>query len=181
MNCRSPYPASSPKSATEIDPRAAQCAIFYSISNCQNGLRGIPFGNYLIKRVVGLLREELPQLAQYATLSPVPGFAAWLKEEQGGSVPPADELQILAARYLTKARNGRGQVRDTVARFHLGNGARLEAIHSDADLSANGRKQSHGVMVNYLYDLADIEANTFALAEMGTVAVSKTVLAMLES
>jgi malonyl-CoA decarboxylase len=159
----------------EIDPRAAQCAIFYSISNCQNGLRGIPFGNYLIKRVVGLLREELPQLAHYATLSPVPGFAAWLKEEQGPDVPPPDELKVLTARYLTTARNVRGQVRDTVARFHLGNGARLEAIHSDADLSANGRKQSHGVMVNYLYDLADIEANTFALAEMGTVAASKTV------
>ncbi len=163
----------------EVDPRAAQCAIFYSISNCQNGLRGIPFGNYLIKRVVTLLREELPQLARYATLSPVPGFAEWINGEHGDAVPPPGELKVNAARYLTTARNKRGQVQDSVARFHLGNGARLEAIHSDADLSPNGRKQSHGVMVNYLYDLADIEANIFALAEMGTVAASKTVTELL--
>lgn len=165
----------------EIDPRAASCAIFYSISNCQNGLRGIPFGNYLIKRVVGLLHEELPQLTNFATLSPVPGFAAWLKAERPGASYLPEALKVQAARYLMTARNDRGHVRDSVARFHLGNGARLEAIHSDADLSANGRKQSHGVMVNYLYDLADIEANTFALAEMGTVAASKAVLALIDT
>ncbi len=170
-----------------IDPHQASHAIFYSISNCQDGLRGIPFGNYLIKRVVGLLKEELPQLKCTATLSPVPGFAKWLAGEIGpvgskgdAKVPPARELRSYAARYLTTARSKRGGPADSVARFHLGNGARLEAIHANADLSANGLRQSHGVMVNYVYDLAEIEANHFALTELGTVAASKAVLALAE-
>ncbi|MEZ5735862.1 MAG: malonyl-CoA decarboxylase [Novosphingobium sp.] len=165
-----------------IDPRKASCAIFYSISNCQNGLRGIPFGNYLIKRVVGLLQEELPQLKTFATLSPVPGFAKWLAKErgEGAKTPPAKQLRQLAACYLTTARSSSGQVLDPVARFHLGNGARLEAVHADADLSANGRRQSHGVMVNYVYNLDEIEANHFALSELGTVAASKAVQTLVE-
>jgi malonyl-CoA decarboxylase len=165
-----------------IDPREASCAIFYSISNCQNGLRGIPFGNYLIKRVVGLLQAELPQLKTFATLSPVPGFAKWLAKEQGeaAKTPPAKQLRQLAACYLTTARSSSGQVLDPVARFHLGNGARLEAVHANADLSANGRRQSHGVMVNYVYNLDEIEANHFALSELGTVAASKAVQTLVE-
>jgi malonyl-CoA decarboxylase len=165
-----------------IDPHQATHAIFYSISNCQDGLRGIPFGNYLIKRVVGLLQEELPQLKCFATLSPVPGFAKWLAGEKGkdAKVPPAKELRRDAARYLTTARSKRGGPADSVARFHLGNGARLEAIHANADLSANGLRQSHGVMVNYVYDLAEIEANHFALMELGTVAASKPVQQLAE-
>lgn len=164
-----------------IAPREATCAIFYSISNCQVGLRGIPFGNYLIKRVVGLLQEELPQLKTFATLSPVPGFAKWLAKEQGegARVPGAKKLRGLAARYLSLIKPT-GQPLDSVARFHLGNGARLEAIHANADLSANGQRQSHGVMVNYVYDLSEIEANHFALTELGTVAMSKTVQALVE-
>ena len=159
-----------------IDPRDAACAIFYSISNCQKGLRGIPFGNFLIKRVVELLRAELPQLSRFATLSPVPGLAKWLAGElDGAEVPAGAPLQQAAARYLLTAKARGGQVADSVARFHLGNGARLEAVHVDADLSANGLRQAHGVMVNYLYDLAEIEANLFALVELGTVAASKTV------
>ena len=166
----------------QVDPRSASCAIFYSISNCQHGLRGIPFGNYLIKRVVGLLQQELPHLKTFATLSPVPGLAKWLSKERGAEagVPEERELKALAARYLIAARLPSGQPLDPVARFHLGNGARLEAIHSNADLSKNGLKQSHGVMVNYVYDLADIEANHFALMELGTVAASKTVTALAE-
>jgi malonyl-CoA decarboxylase len=165
-----------------IDPHQASHAIFYSISNCQDGLRGIPFGNYLIKRVVGLLQRELPQLKCFSTLSPVPGFARWLEGERGNSAktPPARELRREAARYLTTARSPRGGPADSVARFHLGNGARLEAIHANADLSANGLKQSHGVMVNYVYDLAEIEANHFALTELGTVASSKAVQQLAE-
>ncbi len=160
-----------------IDPRQAGSAIFYSISNCQEGLRGIPFGNFLIKQVVGLLHAELPQLRQFATLSPIPGFARWLKAEGWieGAVPQGEGLRALVAQYLVSARSASGQVIDPVARFHLGNGARLEAVHADADPSPNGLKQSHGLMVNYLYDLAEIEANHFALAELGTVAASKTV------
>jgi len=165
-----------------IDPQQAACAIFYSISNCQEGLRGIPFGNYLIKRVVGLLQAELPQLHTFATLSPMPGFARWLSGhlDQGAPVPVNGELQRLAARYLTAGRSPSGQVLDSVARFHLGNGARLEAIHTDGDLSENGLRQSHGVMVNYVYDLAEIEANHFALNELGTVAASRAISELLE-
>ncbi len=166
-----------------IDPREASFAIFYSISNCQNGLKGIPFGNYLIKRVVGLLQDELPQLKTFATLSPVPTFAAWLKKELGetAKVPGEAVLRRKAAHYLVAARSGKGTVADSVARFHLGNGARLEAIHANADLSDNGQKQSHGLMVNYVYDLAEIEANHFALAELGTVAASKAVTALADA
>lgn len=170
------------KERTSIDSRSASCAIFYSISNCQDGLRGIPFGNYLIKRVVGLLEEDLSQLKTFATLSPVPGFSKWLDTElkDPAKVPPARQLRILAARYLTHARSKSGQPRDPVARFHLGNGARLEAIHANADLSENGLRQSHGVMVNYVYDLNELEANHFALTELDTVATSKAVQALAE-
>jgi len=167
----------------EIDPRGARCAIFYSISNCQKGLRGIPFGNYLIKRVVGLLQEELPQLKTFATLSPLPGFAKWLAAEHKtmelGQVG-SNLLRSLAADYLLHAKYKSGLPLDSVARFHLGNGARLEAIHANADLSTNGLRQSHGIMVNYVYDLAEIEANHFALNELGTVATTKAVTALAE-
>ena len=165
-----------------VDPHEAICAIFYSISNCQDGLRGIPFGNFLIKRVVGLLRDELPQLSTFATLSPVPGFARWLAQEKGkdAEVPAEQELRELAARYLVNGRNAKGLVLDSVARFHLGNGARLEAVHANADLSPNGKRQAHGVMVNYVYDLAEIEANHFALAELGTVAASRAVQTLVD-
>ena len=163
-----------------ISPRAASHAIFYSISNCQDGLRGIPFGNFLIKRVVGLLKDELPQLKTFATLSPLPGFAGWLKKDRGDAakLPGAAQLRALAARYLVVERSAKGTVIDPVARFHLGNGARLEAVHAGADASAKGMAQSHGVMVNYVYDLDEIEANHFQLAELGTVPASKAVLSL---
>ncbi|MDE2404243.1 MAG: malonyl-CoA decarboxylase [Sphingomonadales bacterium] len=164
-----------------IEARAATSAIFYSISNCQNGLKGIPFGNFLIKQVVGLLKAELPQLKQFATLSPVPGFAKWLAGERGeAGAPGGDELRRLCARYITTGRDKRGQVLDPVARFHLGNGARLEAVHNRADLSDKGQRQSHGVMVNYLYDLAMIEANHLRLFEGGEVAVSPQIDELLK-
>lgn len=166
-----------------LDPREATTAIFYSISNCQDGLRGIPFGNYLIKRVVGRLQAELPHLKCFATLSPVPGFAKWLAREHGvdAKIPAARQLRELAAYYLTTAKGRGGQPLDPVARFHLGNGARLEAVHANADLSDNGKRQAHGVMVNYVYDLEEIEANHFALNELGTVAASKTVTALADA
>ncbi|MBB4857984.1 malonyl-CoA decarboxylase [Novosphingobium chloroacetimidivorans] len=165
-----------------VDPGEASCAIFYSINNCRTGLKGIPFGNYLIKRVVGLLQQELPQLKTFATLSPVPGFAKWLakQDSNAGKVPGAKELRVLGAKYLVDAKGKGGQPLDPVARFHLGNGARLEAIHANADLSENGQRQAHGIMVNYVYDLADIEANHFALTELGTVVTSKAVQALVE-
>lgn len=164
-----------------IPPQEASCAIFYSISNCQEGLRGIPFGNFLIKQVVGLLKQELPQLHCFATLSPVPGLAKWLAKERGvADAPDADELRRDAARYLVTARSAKGGVADPVARFHLGNGARLEAVHTEGDLSPKGLRQSHGVMVNYLYDLDEIEANLLSLSELDTVATSEGVRELLE-
>jgi malonyl-CoA decarboxylase len=63
------------------DPNAADAAIFYSISNCQKGLVGISFGDFLIKRVVDALAADLPRLKIFSTLSPVPGFRAWLATE----------------------------------------------------------------------------------------------------
>jgi malonyl-CoA decarboxylase len=164
-----------------IPPQEASCAIFYSISNCQEGLRGIPFGNFLIKQVVGLLKKELPQLDCFATLSPVPGFAKWLAKERGDAeAPEGEELRLAAARYLVNARSAKGGPTDPVARFHLGNGARLEAVHPRGDLSAKGLRQSHGVMVNYLYDLDEIEANLLALSELDIVATSEGVRDLLE-
>jgi malonyl-CoA decarboxylase len=165
-----------------IDPRRADCAIFYSISNCQEGLRGIPFGNFLIKQVVGLLQQELPQLRRFATLSPVPGFAKWLsREEIEGAGLDDSQLRREAARYLVHGRSTSGAVLDPVGRFHLGNGARLEAIHTGADMSAKGLRQSHGVMVNYLYDLDEIETNLLALSELDTVATSERVRDLLDA
>jgi len=164
-----------------IGPHQASYAIFYSISNCQEGLRGIPFGNFLIKQVVGLLKQELPQLRCFATLSPVPGFAKWLNREGiDGATLGSSRLRSLAARYLVEGRAPSGAVLDPVGRFHLGNGARLEAIHTGADLSAKGLSQSHGVMVNYLYDLAEIETNLLALSELDSVTTSDRVREMLE-
>jgi malonyl-CoA decarboxylase len=165
---------------TAIGPHEAACAIFYSISNCQQGLRGIPFGNFLIKQVVGVLKEELPQLKRFATLSPVPGLAKWLAA-QGGDTPQGEALRTACARYIVQARDKRGGVADSVARFHLGNGARLEAIHLDADLSKKGLHQSHGVMVNYLYEPAEIEENHVRLFELDTVAASQSVSALLKA
>lgn len=165
-----------------VQPDEASCAIFYSINNCRTGLKGVPFGNYLIKRVVGLLQQELPRLNTFATLSPVPGFAKWLAKEQTAdeSLPDGAGLSTSAAKYLVNAKGKGDQPLDPVARFHLGNGARLEAIHANADLSQNGQRQAHGLMVNYVYDLGEIEANHFALTELGTVVTSKAVNALLE-
>jgi malonyl-CoA decarboxylase len=157
-----------------LAPEAAETAVFYSISNCQEGLRGISFGNFLIKQVVEELRRDFDGLDTFVTLSPVPGLRRWalaareagdLPERlagvtdaaEAGEAPPA--LAELAAHYLTVARSPRGGATDPVARFHLGNGARLERVHVAADSGNRGQAASWGVMVNYLYDLATIERN----------------------
>ncbi|MFA5121149.1 malonyl-CoA decarboxylase [Zavarzinia sp.] len=194
-----------------IDPATATTAVFYSISNCQEGLRGISFGNFLIKQVVEDLHRELPSLTTFVTLSPAPGFARWLDArrteapaEDPETFPTADERAVLqaldradwalngetaeavnrvlargAAHYFLKARSKEGRVVDPVARFHLGNGARLERVNPLGDRSMNGMRQSHGLMVNYLYDLADIEANHEALATRGEVVASDEVRSLL--
>jgi len=153
-----------------LAPEQADTAVFYSISNCQPGLAGISFGNSLIKQVVADLALELPDLRTFVTLSPAPGLAAWMGERQIGADDP-DTLKRFAARYLTEISGNRP--RDPVARFHLGNGAEIHDIHTGADTSATGQAQSHGVMVNYLYDPANIARNLERFADGQVVAARK--------
>ena len=186
-----------------LAPDAVDTAAFYSISNCQRGLAGVSFGNFLIKQVVEEVSRDNPKLKTFVTLSPVPGFASWLKRERQAEssraltaddiaaltvldtegwqqvperrAPVEEPLMRAAAWYFMHARNPRGLPADPVARFHLGNGARLERMHFLADGSENGIRQSHGVMVNYLYDLDDIEKNHEAFAESRIVVASNAV------
>jgi malonyl-CoA decarboxylase len=190
-----------------LPAQQAMTAVFYSISNCQEGLRGISFGNFLIKQVAEDLKRELPGLDTFVTLSPVPGFARWLSglaaepgdvhltnEERSELARPAGEtislddatraardklLGQMAAQYLLRARAASGRVIDPVARFHLGNGARLERINVGGNLSARGLRESLGVMVNYRYDLDDIETNHEAFATRDTVVASSSVRKLL--
>ncbi|QEL23096.1 MCD, Malonyl-CoA decarboxylase MCD [Bosea sp. F3-2] len=190
-----------------LPAQEATTAVFYSISNCQEGLRGISFGNFLIKQVAEDLRRELPGLDTFVTLSPVPGFTRWLagvaaepgdvaltNEERSELARPAGEtislddatkarrdklLGQMTAEYLLRARTASGRVIDPVARFHLGNGARLERINVGGNLSARGLRESHGVMVNYRYDLNDIETNHEAFATRNTVVASSSVRKLL--
>ena len=164
--------------------KGAKTAVFYSISNCQPGLRGVSLGNFLIKKVADQLKTELPQLKTFCTLSPIPGFVRWLDKtpaEDGEWTaalqrvaawrqrhptlapenitrmpkPVQQDLLSLSARYLVKQSHE--ALGDPVARFHLDNGARLERINFAADLSKKGMKQSLGLMVNYLYDIGEVE------------------------
>ena len=203
---------------------AADTAIFYSISNCQDGLRGISFGNFLIKQVVEELRTELPQLTRFSTLSPIPGLRAWAEKHLADpeliadcltpedsralqiaapgtpeadaaarlqaalttpkwwETPLADALQApltrLCAHYLTTTRPGKGPL-DPVAKFHLGNGARLERLNWRGNPTPRGLKESYGLMVNYLYDIASIEANHEAFIRDNAIIRSPDIDALL--
>lgn len=143
---------------TAIQAEDADTAVFYSISNCQAGLAGISFGNSLIKQVVSDLTHDLPKLKTFVTLSPIPSLNRWLGEAE---FDPSkfEDSKALAAHYLLEAKRSDGMPYDPVARFHLGNGATVHAVHANADTSANGQKQSNGTMVNYLYDLTHISQN----------------------
>ncbi len=165
-----------PREALEADQ--ADTAIFYSISNCQAGLAGISFGAFLIKQVAADLRAELPNLKTFATLSPMPGFAKWMAQE-GIETDPPEALLPWAAEYLTQAKDAAGRPLDPVAKFHLGNGAELHRINAEADLSEKGLAQSHGVMVNYLYELDRVETRHEAFAASGEVAVARQVRTLL--
>ncbi len=161
-----------------IAPDAADTAVFYSISNCQSGLAGISFGNSLIKQVVADLSQELPNLKTFVTLSPIPGLARWM-DETGTAMPETnDARRQIAAHYLLNAKRDKGGPYDPVARFHLGNGASVHAIHAGADRSPNGQRQSGGVMVNYLYDLRQISQNHERFAASGEIAASPDVTAL---
>ena len=134
-------------------------AVFYSISNCQDGLAGISFGNFLIKKVAHKLKQELDDLSKFVTLSPVPGFVKWLEKKSLQDNLDDDNLMTQAILYLTESEREDNSPNDPVAKFHLGNGAILEKINLNADLSAKGMSQSKGVMVNYLYNLELLERN----------------------
>jgi malonyl-CoA decarboxylase len=198
------------KRTPALGPEHFKVALFYSISNCQPGLRGVSLGNFLIKRVAEQLKRELPQLKTFCTLSPIPGLMAWLT--RAGSEPlPAPVLQAheslreacggdlastlghagrlaalprsahhalwrLAAFYLVSV-SPRPQG-DPVARFHLDNGARLERLNAQANLSPKGLKQSAGLMVNYLYDLARVERHHDRFVH-GEVVTSRAISALL--
>lgn len=215
--------------------RPPTTAVFYSISNCQDGLRGISFGNFLLKQVVEDLAKDVPSLKTFVTLSPVPHFARWLDRalaegvsaeasaglgtgassdggvvtaSSGGSLSDADRLVLkslrdprwveagqaepeafdqlrdtvlaLAATYFLQAKSSDQRPVDPVARFHLGNGARLERINWLGDVSEKGLREAHGLMVNYRYELADIERNHEAYAQDGVVAASRAVRSLLK-
>jgi malonyl-CoA decarboxylase len=200
-----------------LEPKRADSAIFYSITSTLDGLRGISFGNFLIKQVVDDLARDLPNLKQFATLSPMPGFLAWLETEPAAAwvsraqrqrlmaaLPSADgslagmlgapewigdselgdmlqePLIRAAARYLVE-RNGAGLPIDPVARFHLGNGARIERLNWLADPSARRLRQSAGIMVNYLYHPAEIEDNHEAYASRRLITVAPEIHDLLRS
>jgi malonyl-CoA decarboxylase len=156
------------------DPGKADCAMFYSITNCQEALRGISFGNMLIKQVAEELKREFPHLKRFATLSPIPGFGRWLEDNADADTLAAiadpawhlgevtDELKSrlmsLCSYYLLHAKQG-DEPLDPVARFHLANGASLERLNWMGDTSETGLARSAGMMVNYVYWLPGVERN----------------------
>ena len=197
------------------DPAQADTAVFYSISNTQKGLRGISFGNLLLKRVIEDLRHDLPKLKVFATLSPIPGFRRWLEKALAdGTVllQPADAsklaaaighpnpataladvlnrpdwqkdaritdalrgvLEKLCARYLLREKS-EGQPLDSVAQFHLTNGARVNRIFWQADTSARGERQSYGMMVSYRYDLNEVDKNHERFLDGGHIAAASRI------
>lgn len=210
------------KRSEAMPPNSFKAAVFYSISNCEPGLRGVSLGNFLIKRVAEHLRRELPRLKLFCTLSPIPGFAAWLQrmrtaEDAAAAGTGLDGLAGLKPAQRTRAAEALDRLRhhtpaelaspgaledetlqadlrrlaavyligqtplpggDPVARFHLDNGARLERLNPGGDRSAKGLKQSHGMMVNYLYDLDRIEEHHEAFTQ-GEIATARAVGGLL--
>jgi malonyl-CoA decarboxylase len=186
-----------------LSPDKASTAAFYSISNCQHGLAGVSFGHFLIKQVVEEIARENGRLSTFVTLSPAPGFADWLKRERDNQAskvlsaedratlagldtpgwwqiealrePLREPLLRVAASYFLHARTTSGVPLDPVARFHLGNGARLERLNWLADASDRAITQSHGLMANYLYVLDDIEKNHEAYAQQHKVVAASEV------
>ena len=192
-----------------VEPERATTAVFYSISNCQRGLAGVSFGHFLLKQVVEEVSREILRLATFVTLSPTPNFTEWLKRERAkeGSVALSAEdrtalaaldrpdwwrdeataemvrepLLRAAAWYYLRVHGARGTPFDSVARFHLGNGARLERLNFLADTSERALQQSHGLMVNYLYDLEHIERNHEAYAQQHAIVASGAVTRLVRA
>jgi len=164
------------ESREEIDLQGANSAVFYSISNCQEGLSGISFGNSLIKQVAQDLSREMPHLKTFVTLSPIPGLTKWIKDEGLEKlVEDQGMLKQITAHYLVEAKGKNRRPIDPVAKFHLGNGAIIHQINIDADLSEKGLLQSKGVMVNYLYDLSKISQNVELFSKEGDISANTTI------
>jgi malonyl-CoA decarboxylase len=192
-----------------VEPERATTAVFYSISNCQRGLAGVSFGHFLIKQVVEEVSRQIPRISTLVTLSPAPNFAEWLKRERATEASVAldeedrealkaldrldwwrdeataeavrEPLLRAAAWYYLRARTPRGTPRDSVARFHLGNGARLERLDFLADTSERALRQSHGLMVNYLYDLDHIERNHEAYAQQHAIVAAGAITRLVRA
>ncbi len=201
------HPLLDPDSVPIEENKPLDTAIFYSISNCQSGLAGISFGNFLIKQVVMELKKELPELTQFATLSPIPTFRRWLSKELENKNSPylthttrstlsllnetdwsnsqehcellQPVLMTLCAQYLVKAKKS-DKPYDPVTRFHLGNGARIEKINWMGDTSTKGLGQSAGLLVNYFYAIDEVEKNHEAFVNKGTIVHSKEVAKLLQ-
>ncbi|MFL2709990.1 MAG: malonyl-CoA decarboxylase domain-containing protein [Gammaproteobacteria bacterium] len=172
----------------ETDIEKVNTAIFYSISNCQNGLLGISFGNFLIKKVAKTLKRELPELNQFLTLSPIPGLMKWMEEYApitfercGDGNCSDDELMKKTIKYLTESNRSDSMPNDPVGRFHIGNGASLERVNLKADLSKKGLSQSYGVMANYLYDLDVVEENHELFFENKIVQTSSEIKSLIKT
>ena len=148
---------------TQLDPSDATTAVFYSIWNVEAGLSGIPGGASLLTGAMDLLKSEFPRLTEFVTLSPIPGYREWLSQEQAVTHSP-EELLKGCAKYLCSLGET-GRPIDPVARFHLGNGARLVQINPKADLSDRGTERSFGIMANYLYEPEDRAANKAAVRQ----------------
>lgn len=199
------------------DPEKADTAVFYSISNCQKGLAGVSFGNFLIKRVAADLSAKLPNLKTFSTLSPIPGLMFWLekkaaefeqreqqvlekiqgeegavdyltemfvddphsKEKEGERTECKNVMLGLCAKYLLETKKG-SQAYDRVAHFHFSNGAMIERINWGGNLSGAGIRQSASIMVNYLYNLAQIEKNHELYTGKGEINSSSAVRKLLK-
>jgi malonyl-CoA decarboxylase len=207
------------QSSPVMDLDDADTAIFYSISNAQKGLVGISFGNFLIKRVVDKITREMKQIKHFSTLSPVPGFRAWLdpllEKGEDNVLTPSEIKDIrtltkdgnqallsllnsnwvndakienrlksiltrLCARYLLQEKKGKKATLDPVAHFHLTNGSRLERINWLGDTSSKGMKQSAGIMVNYYYDLDDIDENHEKYVSGGVITTARPIKALIK-
>lgn len=170
------------KNHTTIPADDADTAVFYSISNCQAGLASISFGSSLIKQVASDLAAEMKGLMAFVTLSPIPALTRWLQQE-GAEIndETADSIVEIAADYLLNAKRPDGLPFDPVARFHLGNGAIVHAVHANADISEKGRTQSGGAMVNYLYDLDNIAENHEKFVTTNQVIATSAVQSLAKS
>ena len=188
-----------------VDPGKFDTAVFYSISNCQRGLQGVSFGNFLIKQVVHDLKQDFPNLSTFVTLSPIPRFRSWFaKEFQDSELANVMEIQqafenlkvdtaqevlrdfekpmrILLAKYFLVEKRSDGKPIDPVARFHLGNGASLLRFNWMADITENGLRQSAGMMVNYKYDLSTVETNHETYVGEGTINTTREIRSLAKS